>query len=208
MEFIDDGTAWRPIIDGVPGTQPPALASWTVLGTGSTFADQTGTLVGTVTAGTARVSGIFVAKAATVTATAFFRLSVKMKDADADNPISGFFVQDSAGSKLSTIGVSWENTGAGFAPHWQIDDWTNLTTYSAFVAGFSSAISSGFWGRFKDDNTNHTLEISGNGVDWVLLWSRARASFVPSGGNRIGVGFYSGDTAQAQIMNLVSWKAV
>jgi hypothetical protein len=43
-QFVYSGAAWRPLIDGTPGTQPPAAVNWTSIATGSTIADSAGAL--------------------------------------------------------------------------------------------------------------------------------------------------------------------
>ncbi len=207
VEFVDDGVSWRPLINGTIGTQPPAVSSFSVMGSGATFADQAGTIVGTGTTGADTLVGLYADKPPTVVATAFFTYTMAALDFG-DAAALGLFVQDSASSKITTFMALWENLSAGMPAvlSMAIDDWSNPTTFATSISQYTVSMGLlGFWARLTDDGVNHTFEVSTNGHDWIQFFSRARDTFVPSGGDRVGFCLFTA-TQTPKTVNLVSWE--
>lgn len=208
VEFVDDGSVWRPLISGVPGTQPGLVASFTTLGASWTFADQTGGIVAT-SATNARLSALVVAKPAAVTTVAHVRWAANGSSAATSPPGIGIAVRDSAGGKLTTYFFYVETVAGPPTLFSEVDHWTNLTTASATAKAQTAVLgynNGGLWLRFRDDGaTTHFFDYSSNGVDWVTWFSESRTAFVPSGGNQVGWGLDSGSTSVAASGNLVSF---
>lgn len=211
IEFVDDGTVWRPLIAGTPGAQPPTIASasWTTFGTAATFTDATGTIKG-VNAGTpGAIAGITVPKAATNTTILHMRFLAN-GDVAVDNLVAGIAVRDSGGGLVSTWELELEQFGGigGVAPIFslEVDHWTTLTAATTVYDKPSGVghLEGGLWLKFQDDNTNHLFSVSNNGQDFMQLFSEARATFLPSGGNQVGVFIYAG---QSGIIQYDSWSS-
>ncbi len=208
VEFVDDGSSWRPYINGVVGTQPPTISNFSPIAAGATFADQAGAIVMTGTSGAVDTfAGLGTPKGNTITVEAFFTWSMLTWNAG-DAAAVGIFVQDSASTVLTSFGVIWENIIQVMPAvlSYEVDDNTNPGTWTSTVFYNTIATSlGGVWLRFKDTGVNHTFEISANSKDWILVGSRPRATFVPGGGDRVGFYIYTA-VQDAKTAALLSWK--
>lgn len=176
-EWVDDGSVWRPLIAGHPGTQIPPVSDFTQYG-GATFSDSTGTIVVT-TANVGAMSGLMLAKS--TTAEAIVHVSML---SEATNGIVGLAVRDSATQTQIAFGVNQSSI--------RVAKWTDDNTFVTDVAVIPPPIGE-CWLRFVDDGVNHLFYGSVDSVNWKLIYTEARAAFVPGGGNQCGPALKRGD---------------
>lgn len=179
VEVVSDGTAWRPMIDGTEGTEPPAFGTWTTFGAGiATFAPQAGTLVLAGYGNSASVNLLMGASQPKPGGTSY---AVQAH-------LQGFPAPMAAGSPTDArgafgVGIRDSVSGYTFVFGVQGNDFVSCM----FVAGFdglggidvqinSTALptgSRGIWFEFDYDDTTGLTVFSGqDGKNFSQIWSR------------------------------------
>ncbi len=98
------------------------------------------------------------------------------------------------GFRQSTTGkiVTGHSGWSGGSPVAQLDNWTSITSVSSTVTNIGGnsmgalAARGTVWFRVQDDNTDLNFYSSIDGVNWLLLFTEARGSFMTSSGGVTG----------------------
>lgn len=202
LQFVDDGSAWRPVLlGGALGTQPPAAAGWTKRGASSqTLTDSLGTLLITSHSG-ADECWTIASLGSTYTVTMAFTLQ----------PNSG------AGGSESLVGIALRNSADGklyrYSAYYSTGAWTlQLQNFTVIGTPSGGAVNSEtistrmpvggqFFIRAVQDSTNLTYYYTLNGIDWHQWYQHAKASFTtPNQG-----GIYSNKDAGSSAHRVISW---
>jgi hypothetical protein len=106
------------------------------------------------------------------------------------NTFGGLFVYDSASGKSTFMGPYVPALSSNESPQMAVFHQNVPGTATANVANFAQAGMPLFpmWLKWHDDGTNYNFQFSTDG-DWSVapIYSEARASFVPGGGDMIGI---------------------
>lgn len=173
VEFVDDGTVWRPYIGGRSGKQIPLVAAFTQYGA-ATFTDMCGAIVGATAIAGGAASGLVQAK----NAASELILHVSQVEID-DNGWAGIVVRDSATQAQVIAGVAFNNYGI----YRFSDDNTPVGAVITREMGTGPC-----WFRFVDDGVAfHTWYRSVDGISWNQFFQNARAAVIPGGGDQIGI---------------------
>lgn len=118
-------------------------------------------------------------------------------------PLGGVGFRDSSG-KLSFAHIVVVSTGGGAcyqSAHY------NSPTSQATVSSAPPIYLPGdvIWWKLEDDNTNLKISISHDGVNWALMHSEARGSFLTSPGQFVVLSNNVGNGADC-IVSLVAWS--
>ena len=111
----------------------------------------------------------------------------------------GLCMRDSTG-KLITMGVLADN-------RLRILKYTNPTTFSADLYGAQDWIfGQPHWFKIEDNNTNLLFYTSTNGLQFQLVASEARTTYMTGGPNQVGFYINSNDTTAQAHLTLVHWS--
>src|SRR5512143_3982926 len=161
-EWVDDGTVWRPMINGKPGTQVPLVASFTAYGTGGvTWSDA----AGIITANgpfSPQTAGLVVAKNPTVDAKTHVGLA-----AAGNFTAAGIVVRDSATQLATAVGLGFDRLDRA-----DVVNFTDDGTFNAIIGDLG--IGTDYWFRFVDDGVNHVFYTSADGLRWHQIATQAR----------------------------------
>lgn len=195
-QWVDDGTVWRPIVQGIVGNAPPAAASWTKQDYNSavgTLVDAGGGVVLRNTAHDANDRPTVAYKAvpsAPYTVTAYLEATYNY-----DNYTHyGMVLRDGTGAMVY-MAIAAES---GY--------WTKiyLTNTSGVITGTYASVTlvSPFkWFRIQDDNTNRIFFMSETGVagSWVEIFRHARTTGITP----TGIGFMADARHSSQTTDFV-----
>jgi hypothetical protein len=225
--YLDNGTAWQKIrVGGAGGAGGPPLADppstgWTAVNmqTGWTWAQNLdGMLFYAPSAGSGADNIGYQYRAYPTppfTLTAYIDIDLTgAVFASSSYPKFGLCVSD--GTKFITLGTWVTGNAAPAAPcldsgfNFGAAQFTTNAAYSAAYNTYLTAIrwagGTPKWWRYQDDNTNRYMYYSMNGIDWHLIASEARTTFLTP--TRIGV-FADNYSANMNIvMRLRSWSGV
>lgn len=176
IEFIFDGSNWRPLIDGVVGTQSPLAASFSThinWGAGTTLTDAQGTVFfsDTTSGGNENDhSAVLNTAGSTYTLIAGFRPLTTL----AVNSGGGLVITD--GTKLIKWWVVY--TASGLTS--QVVTLTNSTTFVANLLTVSMPVSANhtIWFKIVNNGTNRLYSWSADGNNWNLAFSHATGTFL------------------------------
>ena len=183
--YYDNGTTWEIISvagTGMPGTEPPS-ASWTTstLGSATLAADKGARLLTIPSAASEnwRYERRTLSPTSNYTITGYVSSMPTVLATDAFS--AGLILGD--GTKFYSFGlVSMGTPTAPFSTGWNVGirKWTNATTLSAEGGWVSNLRMGGTppWLRIRDNATNLFFEYSFNGIDWWLILSEARTTFL------------------------------
>jgi hypothetical protein len=205
IAYMDNGSSWQPIIDGVLGTQPPANSSWTqvAFATGTTSADSHGAVV--LTNGSMGVEQIQNLQVSGVAPGTAYTLTAELKSfiwTVSNNTNSNIGIGISDGTKYYIL----QSFHTGLI---NVAEYTNSTT-------FNSAVASGFtvydgrvhlWLRIQNVpvSTHRFWQTSANGIDWYTLFTESPGAFLTETKALFYVDSASGNT-QATEAILESWS--
>jgi hypothetical protein len=180
IEFVDNGTAWQPILDGTLGTQPPAAASFTgsFLNSGTTISDVKGSVVlsAVYTVGTqvqsAQISlGSYSGTGYTLTAA--FKANILQTSAS-----PGFGIGVTDGTKLVFERSIWENTN-------QVVNFNSATSYNGNTftpsPNFQTGLNAHTWMRIQwvaGGSPTRNWYVSADGINWAFLGSTTGTAFL------------------------------
>lgn len=214
VPYIDDGANWRPLVNGIAGTEvAPAnsLAAFTAYGTTATTSNATGGcayLLKTSNGGSHSICGFEVARSAgqSVTACLFILCTPGAATAFAS---AGIYFRDSVGAKLQGINLTENQTNAtpvDSTAFIQVDQWTSSSAFSANAtkryANFEGR-GCPLWLRIRDDGSNMNYEFSLDGTNFNQQFQEN--TFLPrTTGNRFG--YYADPDNQDVQLTLLSWK--
>ncbi len=173
-EWLDDGTAWRPILPGKTGKQVPLVASFASTFGAATFTDAAGVIIGQLPDGFT-ASGLVVPKSATTEL--IVHPSVV---ACIDGGGGGIVIRDSATQNQMHFAVGGDQLHQLYVTVWTDDNTFSVQASSYYLSSFR-------WLRFVDDGTDFHFYV-GNGTNWTETYNVPRGAFVPGGGDQIGLG--------------------
>lgn len=174
------------------------------------FADFTWVNQGTATASDQANGGIFLLAAAASgdslkclvkAATPPFTVIAKFKPAilTVNFASFGLLLRESGTSKIlnfplgPTVGVNY---------------YTAATTFSAGLVAAGALIPGVFWQKIQHDGTNLKFSVSGDGVNWIQVWTEAKAAHFTTDANQVGWFANSNNATYAAGATLVSWAGV
>jgi len=199
-EEVYDGSAWRPMNNGLLLTTPSA-SGWTWDNQGSATIDSSlGGLYLYVPAGTSTLSlrlRYRTAPSAPYTITALIRPNIL----GTTQGYFGFGFRQSSDGKLACALV--EQTPASATPTIYSGKFTNSTTYSAAYNNTKINISN-YWLRIADNNTNRIISVSADGRNWLTLHSVTRTDFLTA--DQVFFGVAPPSTTFDAAATLLSWK--
>lgn len=121
---------------------------------------------------------------------------------------AGLWVRESVTGRLTSFVWTFNNGISTAMPGLFVGNYTNTTTYagssSLSVPGATYAAGPVRWMRITDDNTNLLFQSSLDGQNFITLASVARASFLTTGADEVGIGVNPNSADSA--MTLLSWK--
>lgn len=200
-EWIDDGTEWRPLINGRIGKQPPSYATFTQFTagsiTGTTFADECGSIAihwTNLSSGGEFTRALFRTKPSSGASGYYVTIHVRVLNASENNGsflVGGGWRQSSDG-RLELIDQAFA-TNSSFQTqfHWirytASSTATNATlTFNSQTTAAVNALdwSAGMWIRWKHNTTNGNRDLywSHDGVTFSInanLSSTANAFLTP-----------------------------
>lgn len=92
----------------------------------------------------------------------------------------GIALRDSGGGKILATGLS-----AGYL---MVNNFTSATLFSATVTAQEYTALRDIWVKLVDDNTDHKVSYSTNGIDWMDGYAQqGRTVWLPSAGDQIGI---------------------
>lgn len=180
---IDNGSGWDRYFGNFKCTSPPAAAAFSIInGTYSSLTDHNGGLLYSTT-GSGLTSEFNSASVVAIPGSGAYSLVVGMQPIyvrSVQYTGLGICLADGIGAtpKLLVMFMQW---GAAGSCLFNISKYTNPTTFSANAVSNTLTypmLSSAFFMRIHDDRTNVYFYISPNGVDWVLIYSEGRTSFL------------------------------
>lgn len=193
VQFIDDGTEWRPLIRGVAGweTAPGnSLLSYTQVGYAApdTVNVQGGCLYFFKTGNAASILGYEIPKTSGQTFTVHF--TPNFPPVGGGNPYSniGIWARDTSGGKVSywCIGGSGTDSTLNTAA---VLNFSSLSTYNSTAYGPDELWQglSDIWMQIVDNGTHLAFNYSFDGVNYTTAFTDA-SNYVPSRGNAWGFG--------------------
>ena len=159
IEWVDDGSVWRPLIGGTAGGQVPLVAAFTNYGGTSTKTDSAGALI--IQAGAiGELTGLLEnMPGGAWTLTAFAKVL------GADTGAVGAGIAISNGTKV--YGAFLYTNGD--ATYVDFQTWTNASTYSADFGTIQNPAVTNAWLRITCDGAhNYSFYASVDGLTWVL----------------------------------------
>lgn len=196
VEWINDGSVWRPLLAGTVGNQVPPVAAWTtVLGVAVTFGDAQGTALAVGPgSGSDNICGLLVAKTAPVTATMHVRQASSGNSATA-----GVVVRDSGTGALVIFGSY--SSGIGDFYNVGVFNFTNPSTFASTVviAPNDFARTVGAWLRVVDTGFMQSFQASPDGRNWLTLGTQV------SSGDEVGI--FVNDSAATEVV-FDSWELI
>lgn len=207
-EWVDSGTAWRPVIRGVVGTAPPAAATFTRLNaTAATLSDNKGTLqIVSALAGTNEAWSYSVAPAATFKwSTAFMAQWV-----DGGAGSEGMYyimVRESGTGHFYLFGCYCSGTTITLLVTRQSAVNTNAGGGTSAVAAVKvPQVGSHICLRIQRDATNlifqYSNDIQPDDSQWATLFTEAKAAYVTVDQVGVGTNRTAGLTFKADIYDL------
>jgi hypothetical protein len=190
--FQDDGTNWRPLIGGRPGTQVPLVAAFPNVYGAATWTDSTGTvLVRAPGLGTQQMNAITEAiPGASWSATAHLS-SLALES----NDLFGAGIVASDGTTF----LSWKLDASGFSGvHLTLSTWDTTTGPITTLSGANQGAGNGLWLRLESDGADVTASTSPDGVNFSPV-------FVVADPGWTQVGFMA-DNESAGIAVFDSWE--
>ena len=196
-DWVDDGSGiWRPNIMGVLGYEPPAIGTFTTLNSPTTTNLNGGILIAQSSpGGTQTTKGLEVAVSAPYTLTIFTVPNFLITQGTGLTNAASVFIRDSGGGTATILDWGAVDSGGSIlvVAHW--NGTTTNTHTDVFNSGASGGSNNdplrgcqGLWLRIKDDNANQTFSYSRDGTNFDQLFQESRTAFLPSGGNRVGIG--------------------
>lgn len=213
INFIDNGTAWLPIIDGTLGVQPPAAASFTQGGfqTGTTGVDSHGAVVltnGSTGGNIIQSMGISITPSTPYTLTVALR-SFMWTIANTENANIGIGISN--GTLFYVLQAFTFNVPGGIAGNagaaLYVTQYNNRTTVNTSPASgfFNYSGQAHIWMRIKNDGTNRTWQSSVNGIDWYVLFTEGHSTFITESQVFFYLDASFGNTQATQVI-LDSWS--
>jgi hypothetical protein len=184
LALRDNGTAWERFMAGPVGfhTAPPTTSwSWVNQG-GATVATDLGAEFLTAPTSTRnwRLRARTLTPSSNYTATAYIE-AAGVSPTSSNRWYTGIGLRNATSGSFITFGPSLY-AAASIGAQLTIYRWTNATTFSAssFEQSTSALAGAGVlnWLRIRDDGTNRYFEYSPNGVDWILVFSEGRTTFI------------------------------
>lgn len=186
VSFVDDGAAWRPYVNGVLGTQPPAAAGWTLFNgaAGQTITDSgSGTVILANTTSAVSSVDLFGASLGTIT-----------NPTDAWTVKVGFkLLFDPKGSAggVATFGNNFPGpTNGARVLMYSLDAATGLVSLSVkhysdhatvastpFTAFFPAAVGADLWLEVQGNHPTLTYSVSSDGVNFTQIWIESDTNF-------------------------------
>lgn len=96
--------------------------------------------------------------------------------------VIGLFLYDSASTKCKTFGFGFSTT-----QRMRVNDWNSPTSHNAQLFTVDCFLYASYL-RIKDNNTNWIFSASNDGINWFVVLTQPRNTFLTA--NRIGVEFY------------------
>jgi hypothetical protein len=184
LALRDNGTAWERFMAGPVGfhTAPPTTSwSWVNQG-GASIATDLGAEFLTAPTSTRnwRLRARTLTPSSNYTATAYIE-AAGVSPTSTNRWYTGIGLRNATSGSFITFGPSLY-AAASIGAQLTIYRWTNATTFSAssFEQATSALAGAGVlnWLRIRDDGTNRYFEYSPNGVDWILVFSEGRTTFI------------------------------
>lgn len=201
-EFVLDPStpAWRPLIGGTLGTQPPVASTWTQFGSPTTFADAQGTIY--LEDQTAAL-GLY---GATQTAS----VPYARQEAAFSSIVQYANTSASAAGMVLTDGTKYIEFTQGGAPgQIEIYGWNTRTggiTSSVLTQPVAVDPSAVRYLGIGNDGTTRTYYVSPDGDTWEVMYSEAAGTFLTETHIGIVLHHVSGFPAPPPAMILRSWQ--
>jgi len=160
VEFVDDGTVWKPLVNGRPGTQPPLVSAFTALSSaaGATWTDVAGTIVSVASQVGGEAALLVQEKPATC------ELVIHVTDVQlGTNGVEGLVVRNSANDFFIIFGISAGGVSVAL--------WSSLTNRIDNEYTGSTRPIGDTWLRFTDDGATFRYFIATDGLTWLDLTS-------------------------------------
>ncbi len=192
-KFIDDGSAWRPDINGCLGTQPGVVSGWTWVNQSTATATDVGGAIYLTCASSATDSVSMLTKI--LSPSSGYTLLAHIRPAL--YPISftqaGLVLRDSNGGKHVGFNVL-SNTTSGV--HLTINKFNSTTSFNSnYVDLVAATVGDGIWLRIVDDTTNRISSFSFDGKNFVQLHSVGRTDFLTPDTYGVGINPLNGSAA-------------
>lgn len=176
-QWVDDGTNWRPILNGVVGTQPAAAASWTQLhfssgGGLATLTDAAGALI----LKSGLNTGVFgqaisIAPGQTAPYTVIVHLTPHYPFQTSQTV--GFGFGDSSAGTWQAW--TWQNNGYAYY-NWSNVGGASSSVVTSYLAQGGQIIPQ--WWKLQDDGTNRMWFASHDGLIWQKAGTVARTNYL------------------------------
>lgn len=112
----------------------------------------------------------------------------------------GMVFRESSTSKIILFGINGDR-------ELRIQKWTNNTTFSSSVLGWTTwAVPVNPWMRLGDDGTDLTFSYSPNGYQFQDIYTEGRTSFMAGGPNQVGWYGQANDTTRLAGAILTHWS--
>jgi hypothetical protein len=194
VQYVDDGTEWRPLVDGVLGWEAApgnSISAFTQVGYAAPdTVNVQGGCPYFFKAGHGSVNSLLgyeLAKAAGQSLTVFIAPNYVAGTSTAYGEV-GIWVRDTTSGKASFLCLGG-NGGGSLLSSLAVYNFSALATYAATAAGpfFNINFGSGVWLQIVDTGTTLKYNYSVDGVNWQTLYTDT-GPYVPSEGNRYAVG--------------------
>lgn len=185
-EFVDDGTYFRPNLNGVLGYKPPASSSFTEYGTRTVYEDFSGSLHA-MKDSTGVAVEMFIATQAVTGSSFWVEVAVICHNAHTASsiPAAGIILRESGTGKFGSL-YFYKN--AANVPILGTGIWTSPTTRASSVDyGNIPFRQDPLFFRAKYDGTNVAYEYSHNRKYWKTIQTTAKASIFTTAPNEVGI---------------------
>lgn len=191
--FVDDGSNWRPDINGCLGTQPGVVSGWTWVNQSTATATDVGGAIFLKRASNATDSVSILTK--TLSPSSGYTLLAHIRPTL--YPISftqaGIILRNSGdGKHVGFLMLSHTTSGV----HLTINKFNSTTSFNSnYVDLVAALVGDGIWLRIVDDTTNRISSFSFDGKNFVQLHSVSRTDFLTPDTYGVGVNPLNGEAA-------------
>lgn len=194
VEYVSDGSAWRPIILGAVGTEVApgnqVSSSWTAMGTAISKRNIQGGCVYLLGAAGSNpsLSGYEKPKLSgqTIIVHAIRQEVPSTSSAVAPSALAGVWARDSVGGRAAVIAFGKDTNTS--QKNVVVATLNSTTSWNATVlSATDDTVSHGVWLRIKDDGTNNVF---GYSMDGINFFDAVSTTWVPSRGTQYGFGTY------------------
>lgn len=185
-QFVDDGTNWRPNINGCLGTQPATVSNWTWVNQSTATATDVGGAIHLASASNNVDSWRMLVRSLSPANSYTLLAHIRPLLYAANYATASIVLRESSSGKLVTFGLVRNTAGT---PDLQVTKWTNATTWVASYIDLTLTpmISDGVWLRVVDDGANRVCSWSFDGKNFMQAHTVGRTDFCTPDQYGVGV---------------------